>query len=50
MYTRLYKNRDKYEDRNKWNVCLVAVKLFKESKAKTGVFIERFRERLACQV
>ena len=36
MYTRLYKNRDKYEDRNKWNVCLVAVKLFKESKAKTG--------------
>ena len=36
MYTRLYKNRDKYEDRNKWNVCLMAVKLFKESKAKTG--------------
>ena len=35
MYTRLY-SRDKYEDRNKWNVCLVAVKLFKVSKAKTG--------------
>ena len=35
IYTRLY-SRDKYEDRNKWNVCLVAVKLFKVSKAKTG--------------
>ena len=29
MYTRQYR-RDKYEDRDKWNVCLVAVKLFKE--------------------
>ena len=51
MYTRLYKSRDKYEDRDKWNVCLVEVKLFlKRVKRKDEVCLERFREMLACQV